>query len=121
MTLRFEVGRDGRCARAQVSSRAECALDNRHLHLIEQFELLHAHGFDIFAQRLAAALDEVERGVPVVIERRGVRYVLSVEAPKARPARRQSLIETIDPAIADGQWTWTWTARGLRLKKPTRR
>jgi antitoxin (DNA-binding transcriptional repressor) of toxin-antitoxin stability system len=72
-------------------------------------------------ERLAAALDEVERGVPVVIERRGVRYVLAVEARKSRPARRQSVIETIDPAVADGQWTWTPTSRGLRFKKPSQR
>ena len=72
-------------------------------------------------ERLAAALDEVERGVPVVIERRGVRYVLAVEARKSRPARRQSVIETIDPAVADGQWTWASTARGLRFKKPSKR
>jgi antitoxin (DNA-binding transcriptional repressor) of toxin-antitoxin stability system len=72
-------------------------------------------------ERLAAALDEVERGVPVVIERRGVRYVLAVEARKSRPARRQSVIETIDPAVADGQWTWASTSRGLRFKKPAKR
>jgi len=72
-------------------------------------------------ERLAAALDEVERGVPVVIERRGVRYVLAVEARKSRPARRQSVIETIDPAVADGQWTWASTSRGLRFKKPSKR
>ncbi len=72
-------------------------------------------------ERLAAALDEVERGVPVVIERRGVRYVLTVEARKSRPARRQSVIETIDPAVADGQWTWASTSRGLRFKKPSKR
>ncbi len=71
-------------------------------------------------ERLASALDEVERGVPVVIERRGVRYVISLQARKARAARRPSVIETLDPAIAAGQWTWTWTARGLRLKRPRR-
>ena len=71
-------------------------------------------------ERLASALDEVERGVPVVIERRGVRYVISLQPRKARAARRPSVIETLDPAIATGQWTWTWTARGLRLKRPRR-
>jgi antitoxin (DNA-binding transcriptional repressor) of toxin-antitoxin stability system len=71
-------------------------------------------------ERLASALDEVERGVPVVIERRGVRYVISLQPRKARAARRPSITETLDPAIAAGQWTWTWTARGLRLKRPRR-
>jgi antitoxin (DNA-binding transcriptional repressor) of toxin-antitoxin stability system len=72
-------------------------------------------------ERLASALDEVERGVPVVIERRGVRYVISLQARKARAApRRPSIIETLDPGIAAGRWTWTWTGRGLRLKRPRR-
>jgi antitoxin (DNA-binding transcriptional repressor) of toxin-antitoxin stability system len=72
-------------------------------------------------ERLASALDEVERGVPVVIERRGVRYLISIESRKTRRARRPSIIETLDPAIAAGQWTWTWTSRGMRLKRPRRR
>jgi antitoxin (DNA-binding transcriptional repressor) of toxin-antitoxin stability system len=71
-------------------------------------------------ERLASALDEVERGVPVVIERRGVQYVISVQSRKARSGRRRSIIETLDPAISAGQWTWTWTSRGLRLKRPRR-
>jgi hypothetical protein len=66
-------------------------------------------------RRLADALDETERGVPVIIERRGVRYRLSVET--ARPRRRvpQSIIEVVDPAVAEGQWTWEWTTAGLRF------
>jgi antitoxin (DNA-binding transcriptional repressor) of toxin-antitoxin stability system len=71
-------------------------------------------------ERLASALDEVERGLPVVIERRGIQYLISVQSRKARRGRRRSIIETIDPAIAAGQWTWTWTPRGLRLKRPGR-
>jgi len=71
-------------------------------------------------ERLASALDEAERGVPVVIERRGVRYVISVESRKARPGRRKSIIETIDPAIAAGQWTWSWPTRALRSQRPNR-
>jgi len=67
-------------------------------------------------ERLADALDEAERGFPVIIERRGVRYRLSVEAPQRRRSTRRSRIETVDPTIEDGQWTWTWTAKGVRLK-----
>jgi antitoxin (DNA-binding transcriptional repressor) of toxin-antitoxin stability system len=72
-------------------------------------------------ERLASALDEVERGVPVVIERRGVQYVISVQSRKARRGRRPSIIETVDPAIAAGQWTWLSTAKGLRFKPAKRR
>jgi antitoxin (DNA-binding transcriptional repressor) of toxin-antitoxin stability system len=67
-------------------------------------------------ERLAEALDEAERGVPVVIERRGIRYVLRAEtAQKRRPRRRPSLLEIVDPSVAEGQWHWTWTSSGLRF------
>ena len=68
-------------------------------------------------ERLASALDEAERGVPVVIERRNVRYVLRVESKTARPRRRASVIETVDPVIADGQWTWIWTPGKIKVKR----
>jgi antitoxin (DNA-binding transcriptional repressor) of toxin-antitoxin stability system len=67
-------------------------------------------------RRLADALDETERGVPVIIERRGVRYRLSVETARPRRRVRQSIIEIVDPAVADGQWTWEWTTAGLRFR-----
>jgi hypothetical protein len=72
-------------------------------------------------RRLADALDETERGIPVVIERRGVRYRLSVEAAKPRRKVRQSLIEIVDPAVSDGQWNWEWTTAGLRFHGRRRR
>ena len=65
-------------------------------------------------ERLADVLDEVEQGNPVVIERRGVRYVLRVE-PAARKRSAKSAIETIDPAVESGQWQWTPTAKGTRF------
>lgn len=67
-------------------------------------------------QRLAEALDEAERGVPVIIERKGVRYRLAVEAPKAKRRARHPAIELLDPAIAEGQWSWKWVAGGLRFR-----
>lgn len=68
-------------------------------------------------ERLSDALDEAELGVPVFIERRGVRYQLSV-APAAsrRPSRRKPRIEVLDPAVAEGRWTWEWTAEGLQFQ-----
>jgi antitoxin (DNA-binding transcriptional repressor) of toxin-antitoxin stability system len=66
-------------------------------------------------ERLADVLDEAEAGNPVVIERRGVRYVLKVEERPARRQRRRSTIETLDPAVADGQWQWTTTAAGVKF------
>lgn len=69
-------------------------------------------------ERLAEALDEAERGVPVLIERKGVRYRLSVERPKPRKAApRQSRIEVVDPAVAEGRWSWDWSRSGLRFRR----
>jgi antitoxin (DNA-binding transcriptional repressor) of toxin-antitoxin stability system len=71
-------------------------------------------------ERLSEALDEAEKGVPVIIERKGVRYRLAVDKPApARKARRPQ-IEILDPAVADGEWTWEWKPGGLKLKGPGR-
>jgi antitoxin (DNA-binding transcriptional repressor) of toxin-antitoxin stability system len=69
-------------------------------------------------ERLAAALDEAEQGVPVFIERKGVRYRLSLDTPKtAGRSRGRSRIETLDPAIEQGAWTWNWTGEGMRFRR----
>jgi antitoxin (DNA-binding transcriptional repressor) of toxin-antitoxin stability system len=73
-------------------------------------------------ERLSDALDEAERGVPVIIERRGTRFRLSVVAESSqRTARRTPKIEVLDAAIADGQWSWNWTPRSLSLRTRKRR
>ena len=87
--------------------------------------IVHAmkkYGVGFVRERLAEALDHADRGVPVFIERRGVRYRLSVEQPrKAAPKARSSYIEVLDPAIARGEWAWDWSPGGLDLKSPRRR
>ena len=67
-------------------------------------------------QRLAEALDEADRGVPVTIERRGVRYRLAVEHMTARRKDRRTRIEILDPAVARGQWTWESSPRGVKFR-----
>ncbi len=67
--------------------------------------------------RLSEVLDAAERGEAVIVERRGTRF--SLRAERAGDARRRSrppLFEILDPAVAGGQWTWTWSPRGLRFK-----
>src|SRR5262245_65884258 len=64
-------------------------------------------------ERLAEALNEAERGVPVVIERRGVRYVLRVERAQRRPRSQPSVIETLDSSVAQGRWQGTGAPQGL--------
>ncbi len=72
-------------------------------------------------ERLSEALDEAQRGEPVVIQRQGVQYRLTVEP--ARPRRKKAAaprIEIVDPAVAGGQWTWDWSDGQLEFQ-PRRR
>jgi antitoxin (DNA-binding transcriptional repressor) of toxin-antitoxin stability system len=71
-------------------------------------------------ERLAQVLNEAERGIPVVIERLGVRYVLRAEPARMRRHTRPSVIEILDPAITEGQWRWTWAREGLRFRSGRR-
>ena len=72
-------------------------------------------------QQFAQVLDVAERGDPVVIERRGVPFVVEAQQRRRRPAgRRKSLIQHLDPAVAAGEWTWSWKADGLRFKSRRR-
>jgi len=52
-------------------------------------------------ERLSVALDEAERGDPVIIERRGVRYQLML-APEAKKRRGKGMsrIEILDPSVS---------------------
>jgi antitoxin (DNA-binding transcriptional repressor) of toxin-antitoxin stability system len=72
-------------------------------------------------ERLADVLDAAERGEEVIIERRGVRYLIRAE--RANPARRsrKPLVDVVDPAVAMGEWTWTWKADGLAFSAKRRR
>jgi hypothetical protein len=70
-------------------------------------------------ERLSEALDYADRGEPVFIERKGVRYKLSVDTPKKKKrAVRPSRIQIVDPAVAEGRWTWDWTVTGARFRAP---
>lgn len=75
------------------------------------------YGVGFVRERLAEALDYADKGVPVFIERRGVRYRLSVEpSRKAAPRPRKPYIEVLDPAIERGEWTWEWSPGTLDLR-----
>jgi hypothetical protein len=67
-------------------------------------------------ERLAEALDEAESGRPVIIERNRVRFRLSLEAERPRLRRRRPVIEILDPAVAEGRWTWAWGREGLKFR-----
>jgi antitoxin (DNA-binding transcriptional repressor) of toxin-antitoxin stability system len=67
-------------------------------------------------QQFADLLDAAERGRPVVIERRGVRFVVEARSSNRRPRPRKAIIRSVDRAVASGQWTWDWKADGLRFQ-----
>ena len=72
-------------------------------------------------ESLAELLNEVERGGIVVIERRDVEYEIRPRPSSRKRAGGRALIETLDPGIASGQWSWAWKPEGLRLRAPRRR
>jgi len=66
-------------------------------------------------ERLADILDAADAGQRVVIERRGVRYVIEAEKRRRPVTRRRqpALIKVLDATIRSGEWTWTWQDDGL--------
>lgn len=75
----------------------------------------------VVRERLSEALDEADRGVPVIIERKGVKYRLSVE-PKTAPrrSRRKPRIEVLDPEVLEHGWRWDLTTKGLKFRRNRR-
>jgi prevent-host-death family protein len=72
-------------------------------------------------QHFAELLDAAERGEQVIIERRGIRFVLAPQRRRSRP-KRMSLLEILDPAVESGQWTWEAGPKGIRFAaRPARR
>lgn len=67
-------------------------------------------------ERLAEALDQADKGVPVVIERKGIRYSLKVDRPARRRKKRPAMFKILDPAVAAGQWTWDWTPGSMTFR-----
>lgn len=65
--------------------------------------------------RFGEILDEAEKGTPVFIERRGVRFRLVAEAEPRKVSQKPSLFANVDPAVMTGQWSWTAGPKGLRF------
>ena len=63
--------------------------------------------------RFGEILDEAEKGTPVLIERRGVRFRLIAEPEDRSNAPEVPLFEFVDTAVMTGQWTWKAGAKGL--------
>ena len=74
--------------------------------------------------RFGEILDEAERGVPVFIERRGVRFKVSAEvAAPGENAAQPDPLEYVDPAVMSGNWTWKLGPKGLAFvaRRPRKR
>ena len=63
--------------------------------------------------RFGEILDEAEKGTPVVIERRGVRFRLIAEPNRSPAASKATMFEFVDADVMDGHWTWKAGPRGL--------
>ena len=64
--------------------------------------------------RFGEILDEAERGVPVFIERRGVRFkVIADVAASSETAPPPDPFGYVDPAVMTGNWTWKLGPKGL--------
>lgn len=64
--------------------------------------------------RFGEVLDDAEKGTPVIIERRGVRFrVLAERRPEDGPAADEPLFAHVDSAVMAGQWTWKPGAGGM--------
>lgn len=66
--------------------------------------------------RFGEILDAAEKGLPVVIERRGVRFRLVAEVARPAAPPDDAVFEFVDPAVASGQWTWrAHASRGMQF------
>ena len=75
-------------------------------------------------QNLSRALDEVEQGQPVVVDRRGRRFRIVPDRSPSRADTVKPIFRVADPDLLERGWTWTWTAQGLSLlagKRPRER
>ena len=68
-------------------------------------------------QAFSHLLDAAEKGEAVVIERRGVRFRVGVEAARGRESRGRVRIAILDPAVEDGHWTWELAPGGLEFRR----
>jgi antitoxin (DNA-binding transcriptional repressor) of toxin-antitoxin stability system len=69
-----------------------------------------------FRQNLSRALDEVEQGQPVVVDRAGKRFRIVADSSSPRVRKVKPIFRVANRGLLDRGWTWTWTERGLSLQ-----
>ena len=66
--------------------------------------------------RFGEILDAAEKGLPVVIERRGVRFRLVADVAERATKPDAAMFDFVDPDVMGGQWTWRANgARGMQF------
>jgi antitoxin (DNA-binding transcriptional repressor) of toxin-antitoxin stability system len=68
-------------------------------------------------QNFARILDQAAGGQPVTIERGKLRFRVVMETKRRSPRAAKCLIEILDPAVAEGNWTWQADKKGLSFKR----
>lgn len=71
-------------------------------------------------QEFFRLLDAAERGEAVVVERRGVRFRLSLIPQEAQGSASSSPIRVTDPDVLAGEWTWAGDEEGQIQFRPRR-
>ena len=66
-------------------------------------------------ERFGEMLDTAEGGQPVFIERRGVRFKVSVEPVRRSGGIEGSPFDFVAADVMTGRWTWTTGSKGLRF------
>lgn len=66
-------------------------------------------------QHLSQALDDVERGETVIVERRGKRFRIVAE-PAAAWQPQPTKVAILDPSLLDEGWSWEWAGPGTTLE-----
>jgi hypothetical protein len=69
-------------------------------------------------QEFFRLLDAVEQGEPVIVERKGVRFRLSVV--RREPTSHASPVLVSDPEVLSGNWTWVGDREGQLQFRPRR-
>ncbi|MGB8295946.1 MAG: hypothetical protein WCG85_11010 [Polyangia bacterium] len=71
-------------------------------------------------QNFARVLDQAAGGQSVTIERGKLHFRLVLDEKRRAPRTARPVIEILDPAVADGDWTWRPGRAGLSFKRRTK-
>jgi hypothetical protein len=78
---------------------------------------MHRYTASEFRQNLSRALNEVEKGEPVVVERKGRRFRLAVEEEPRRYMKPKPFFELSDLSLLETGWTWELRSGGMKLRQ----